>query len=203
MPLDELLVGAILGNKVVMVALFNHFTLAKDNDLVSVADRGESMGNHDARLLLGRDKSIEGLLHLVLTLSVQGTRGLVEEKHRRLAHKGPGDGDSLLLTTGEAETSFTNDGFVALREELLIVDEGESVGLAASIFHHLVEVGVGEASLVDTIHDVLADRAREENRFLLHQSDLLLMVPLIVKVLNVLALVEELAICRVVKTFNK
>ena len=56
---------------------------------------------------------------------------------------------------------------------------------------------------VKAIENVVFDRAREKTRLLLHDSELLLMVPLGVNLLNVLLVKENLAVDGVVEALDK
>ena len=74
----ELLVAAVHGDELIVRSLLDDVALAHTDDLVCADDCAEPMSDHDNGLLLLRDKSIERLLHRVLTVSVQGTGSLVE-----------------------------------------------------------------------------------------------------------------------------
>ena len=52
LPLHEPLVGAVLGDELVVRALFYDFAMVHDDDLISVPDRGEPVGDDNAGLLL-------------------------------------------------------------------------------------------------------------------------------------------------------
>ena len=168
-----------------MAAFLHDFALLQHDNLVGVPDRGESVGNHDASLLSSLNEFIQGFLDLVLALCVECARGLVKKDHLRLANQGPSDGDTLLLATREPDTSLTNETIEAFREVPFVLDEREAVGHAAGVTEALRDLGLAGALEVNTVEDVVPDAAREENRFLLHKRDLLLMVPLVVQVFQV------------------
>ncbi len=81
-----------------MVTSLFDLSVLHDNDFVSIANSAQSVGNHNNRLLSTADKQVESLLHLVLTLRVQGRRGFVEKQQLGLADQGTGDSDTLFLT---------------------------------------------------------------------------------------------------------
>ena len=70
----------------------------------------------------------------------------------------------------------------------------------AKCFHFIF---LSSTSKVDTVQDVVFDTAGEENRFLLDESKLLLMVPPVIQVLQILAAEEHLAVSRVVEPLNQ
>lgn len=54
-----------------------------------------------------------------------------------------------------------------------------------------------------TVKDVFSDRAREEGRFLLYNSELILMEPLVVQFFEVDVVVKKFAVLRIVESFNQ
>lgn len=67
------------------------------------------MCNTDDGLLTGFDKFIDGLLNEMFTLSIKGRSGLIKKQKLWLSNEGSGNGDSLLLSTGEFDASLTNE----------------------------------------------------------------------------------------------
>ena len=53
LALNKFFVGAVAGNQLVVVALFDDLALAQDYNLVGIADRRQPVCDHDACLLLG------------------------------------------------------------------------------------------------------------------------------------------------------
>ena len=82
-----------------MSASLLDLTLLHANDLVSVTDSAQPMSDNHNSLLTAADKLIQGLLHLMLTLSVEGRGGLIKKQELRFADERTSDGDSLLLTS--------------------------------------------------------------------------------------------------------
>src|SRR5664279_4831882 len=79
---------------------FDDSAVVDDDDLVGVAHCGEPVGNRDGGSALGQ--RVERLLDGALGFGVEGTGGLVQYQHAWVAQQGAGDGDPLLLPTGEA-----------------------------------------------------------------------------------------------------
>ena len=94
-----------------MGTLLDDLTLAHDDDLVSSDDSAQSVCDDDHGLLAFLKQLIERFLDLVLTLGVQGTRGLIQEQDAWFANQGTSDSNALLLSAGKSTTSFTNHRF--------------------------------------------------------------------------------------------
>ena len=185
-----------------MRSLLNDVALTHADDLVSADNCAESVRDHDHCLLLLFKQSVQGLLDLVLTVSVECAGGLVEEKDPWPTHKGSRDGNALLLSARKSHAPLTDLGVEPLREQLLVIEEA-TAGLLQSNLQTLIYITLLKAGLVKAIQDVLPDRAGEEAWLLLDDGELLLVVPLRVDLLNVLLVEEHFAIDRVVEAFNK
>ena len=139
----------------------------------------------------------------MLALSIECTGSLIEKDNLWFAHEGPSNGDSLLLATRKAHASFTDFSVESLREQDLIFDESQCIGLPACLTQPLRDFGFGGVTKVHTVQYVVLDTAREENGLLLHQRYLRLVIPLVVELLDVLSREEEPAIDRVVEALNQ
>lgn len=71
LPVDQILIDAIHGNKFVISAALLDLTVLHDNDLVCVLNGAKPMSDHDYSLLTGADKLVERLLDLMLTFSIE------------------------------------------------------------------------------------------------------------------------------------
>ena len=69
---DEVLVEAIHCEKLLVRATLLDFTMLHDDNLIGILDRTESMSHNYNSLLPAFDKLVERLLHLMLTLCIQG-----------------------------------------------------------------------------------------------------------------------------------
>ena len=170
-----------------MGTFFKNRSFAHDDYLVGVPDRRQSVGYDNASLLLCTDQNIQSLLHLVLTLRIQRACRLVQQDHLWLADQGPRNRNSLLLPARELDASLTYDRLEPLGEQLRVVDESERVCLTAGFAEPVLDLLRGEPCEVDAVADVLANGVREEDRLLLDQSDLALVVPSGVEVFEVTA----------------
>ena len=82
-----------------VISLFDDLTLAHHNDVVSMPDGGESVGDHysgDGSKVLA--DLIDGILDFLLVLFVQSTCCLIKKEDLWFLNKGSSDGYSLLLT---------------------------------------------------------------------------------------------------------
>ena len=120
LPGDQLLVSTIEFDKLIVGALLDDVSGVHDDDLVSVPDCREPMGDHDNCLRPLRYERVQSRLHLMFALSIEGTGSFVEQQDLWLSHKCPGDGDPLLLASRQAHASFTNFGVKPLWEQTLI-----------------------------------------------------------------------------------
>ena len=199
---NKLLVTTVEGNELVVSTLLDDLSFTHDNDLVRVNDRAEPMGDDNDSLLLFVEQGVKSLLNLMFTLSIEGAGSLIEEQDSRLADESTGDSDSLLLTTRETSTSFTNQGVDTKREENLVFEEA-TTGLAQSSLESLFKLSIAQGRPVKAIEDVLSDRVGEESGLLLDNAKLLRMVPAVVNLLDVVLVEHDFAAERVIETLDQ
>ena len=186
-----------------MGAFLHDLTLLQHDNLVGVPDRRKPVSDYNAGLLSISNKLIQCHLHMMFAFSIECAGSLVKQNHFRLADQGSGYGDPLLLSARESDTALTDHTIEALWEELLVLDEVQAVRHSAGLANALHNLILAQPAEVDSVADIVANRAREEDRFLLHESDLLLVVPSVVQVFQVAAREENLAVCGVVEALNK
>src|SRR5579883_2009265 len=80
-----------------MPAALHDASAAQDDDLVTVADRAEPVGDDQA----GAAAPAEVVVDDPFRLGVQRTGGLVEDYQAGVADQGPGDLEALALPAGE------------------------------------------------------------------------------------------------------
>lgn len=173
-----------------MSSTLDDLALVENNDLVGVLDGTEAMSYNNDGLLALSNQLVEGLLHLMLTLGVQGTGGLIQEEHFRLANKGTSDGDTLLLPARKLNSSSSDKGFVTVREKLLVHDELVDGSLLASVVKHLNDLFLRltfNVFLPDSVQNVVSDGVVEEDGLLLDDGHLTV-VPLRVESSDVTAI---------------
>ncbi len=90
------------------------------DDLVGVADRRQPVRDRDRGA--ARREGVDGLLHGLLGLRVQGAGRLVEDEDGRVPQDGAGDRQALLLAAGEAVAALPHHGVVAVgqRHEVVV-----------------------------------------------------------------------------------
>ena len=101
--------------------------------------RDEQHGHLPLELVDGSGEMFGGL-------DVEVAYGFVKDEHARMLEQGAGDGDTLLLSAGEADTVFADRGLVALRQ---LFDDLMDLGHFAYM-HDLFKAGmrVGELQIV-------------------------------------------------------
>jgi len=169
-----------LADKLIVIATLNDLSLVKDKNLISVFNGTQAMSNDDNGLLTLSDEYVKGLLHLELTLCVQGTSGFIEEKYFRSSDEGTRNSNTLLLTTRETHTSSSDFRLIAIREKLCVFEELVGASLFTCFVNPCENLLLGH--LLDRVHavtDVVSDRVGEENRLLLNDS-YLVVIPLCV-----------------------
>ena len=185
-----------------MRSLLNNLTLAHDDDLVCGHDGRQAMRDHDHRLLLLLQESVQSLLDLVFAFSIECTGGLIEKQDARLADEGASDSDSLLLATREAHATLTHFGIHTIGEKRRVQQKAATSLLEGSL-ESFLDLSIGELGAVKAVQHVVSNRAREEARLLLHNSELGLMVPLSVNLLDVVIVEEHFTTAWVVETLNQ
>ena len=156
---DETLVDTIKLEQVIVTATLHDLAMLHDDDLVGVTDGAQSVSDDDDRLLATLDEQVEGLLHLVLTLSVQSRGSLVQQKKLGLANQSTSDSNTLLLTTRELDATLTDHRVISEWEQVLIVDEVVGIRLARRVVKHSLNLILVFFFKVDTIGDVFPDGA--------------------------------------------
>ncbi len=112
--LVELLVQAAGVTQFVVAAPFDDPTVVEDEDLIGVGDRRQTVRDHERGA--PTERLGECLLHMGLVFGVEMTRRLIEDHDRRILQQHAGDGEPLLLTTGQSVAALADDGVVPLGE---------------------------------------------------------------------------------------
>ena len=160
-------------------SLYN-FSLLKNTNHISVSNGGESVSNNNYCLHTLLDQSIKCFLDLVFTICVQSGGSLIKKKDSWLSNKSSCYCDPLLLTTGEFDSSFTNEGVIHVRESLFIMNKIIGVGFSASF----INVCFGNFIFVKSVADVGADGSSEQAWFLRNDTDLIL-IPFGVEIFDI------------------
>ena len=166
-----------------MSALFHDLALLEDDDLVGISNSGETVRDNDACLL--SHELVQCFLYLVLAFGIESACRLIQKNHLRLANESPGDGDPLLLAAGEPDTALAHETIETFGEQCHVLDKAKAVSHAAGLSQPLHNLILAGALKVDTVQDVVLDAAGEEDWLLLDESQLFLMIPCVVQVLQV------------------
>ena len=123
-----------------MRTLLNDLALLHDDDLISILDRREPMGNYNAGLFLCAYQCVQSLLNLVFTFSIKCTCGFIKQDYLWIAYQGPCYGNSLLLPSGELGASLATDCFEAFGKLVFVLNERECVRLAAGFAQPFIDL---------------------------------------------------------------
>src|SRR5579875_79133 len=144
---EDAAVGVAASEQFVVIALIDQFALAQDQDLISLADLREAMGNQQGGTAL--QHAANGLLDLVLGGAINGAGRIVEDQDARIGQQRSRDGDALALAAGERHPALAN---LSLIPVLKIHDELVSLGIAGSLLD-----GCPVSLLAQPVGDVLGD----------------------------------------------
>ena len=106
-----------------MVPPLHHPAVLQHQDGVGVADGGEPVGDDEDRP--APHEAVQPLLDELLRPGIDRGGGLVQDQHRGLGHRRPGDGQQLPLALGEVCPVGGQHGLIALGQ---VGDEVVGVG---------------------------------------------------------------------------
>ena len=89
---------------------------------------------------------------------------LVEDQHRRVLQEDSCDGDPLLLTTGEQDTSLADIGLITLRHRCDVVRDLRLRSRKHHLFHRRIEA---------TVADIVGNASSEQEHVLRNDADVL------------------------------
>ena len=145
-----------------MGAGFHDALFAQHKDAVVILDGGQAVGDGQGGAAMGQ--LFKALAHQDLAFVVQCAGGLVQNEDGRVLQEHPRNGDALLLSAGELDTTLTHIGIKAiLQGQNELFRPGQT-----RRFHDLFAGGAGLA-----VGDVLGHRAAEQIHVLLHDADIL------------------------------
>mmetsp|Transcript_36236 Transcript_36236/g.82069 ORF Transcript_36236/g.82069 Transcript_36236/m.82069 type:complete len:378 (-) Transcript_36236:1207-2340(-) len=152
--------------QLVMRSLLYVFTSLHYDDLVRGDDSRQSVSNEHYTALShhGLDHLLQCLLHLPLTLCVQGRGRFIEQQQRWLSQERPGDSQPLPLSSAETRTTFSNHRFVT---HLHLGDERVRIGLLCSSNYHLI----GDFLRWQTVDKIVMDWSAKHLRLLCDHTD--------------------------------
>src|SRR5215471_4560017 len=91
----ELGIKSITRHQLVVGAYFGHHAILEHNDLVSVPDRAQPVGDRDYGSSF--HKPLQGVYYKFFRFCVEGRRWLIKDEDRRIADDRAGDADALPL----------------------------------------------------------------------------------------------------------
>lgn len=182
-----------------MGAVLDDLAFIDHDDCVGIPDGAQPVRDYDYCLgdLWVLEDLVEGLLDLMLGLGVEGAGRLVEKQDLGLPDQCPGDCNPLLLSSGQLDSSLSNESFIGVWEDLLVADELVDVGLLASELDLLLGRLGGKP-----VADVLGDRSGEEDGLLLDDGDTLF-ITLRIKGLKILCTIHYTSTYWIIKSFDQ
>ena len=100
--LEVVEVAVLVLAELFVAAILHDLAVAEHEDQVAVPDRAESVSDHNRSAAL--HGSVQGMLHDLLTLLVQGTRRLVQNQDSWVLDQRTSYSDALLLATRQLTT---------------------------------------------------------------------------------------------------
>ena len=174
-----------------MGAPLDDAALIQNHDAVGIADGGQPVGDDENRPAL--HQRVHAGLDLGLGVGIDGGGGLVQDHHRGIRHRRPGDGDELPLALGEPGAVAGEHGLVALGQP---GDEVVGVGQLGGVDALLVR-GV-QLAVADVVHH----RAGEQVGLLEHHPQGAAQIGL-ADFVDVDAVVADFAVVNVVEPVNQ
>ena len=158
----EVGVVAVGQDQLIVAAAFDDAALAQDDDQVCPAHGRDAMGDDERGA--PRGKRLEVRQDALLGLSIDRGQGVVQDQDARIAHKRAGQRGALLLAARERDAALADLRLVALGKLPHLVRQ---VGrfdcpLDTLVCRNLLRRAQG---------DVRAQRVREEERLLRHETD--------------------------------
>src|SRR3954471_3678804 len=112
LQLNHLPVAAALLHQLTVPAGFHDPPVIKDDDLVGMHDRAETMGNHEAGP--AGPQAFQALMDEPFAFAIEIAGGLVQNQYSRVGQESASNGQPLTLATAEPDTPLANQRFVTL-----------------------------------------------------------------------------------------
>ena len=112
----ELIVGALLGEQLLVVAAFDDVSMIQYHDDIAVADGGEPVS--DDKDSASIHQAVHTLLYNGFGTGIDGRSCLVQDHNRRVCHCRTGNGQQLPLALGKTGAAAGEDGIIAVRQQM-------------------------------------------------------------------------------------
>ena len=145
-----------------MGAVLDDFTLIEDQDQIRVHYRLDPMGNNECRAIF--HQTFQGGANVRFGFRIYAGGRVIQDQNAGVFQQRTGDGHPLLLAAGEGHAALTNKGVIAIWELFNNLMNGRELGCLNDFFIRNLAM--------NTIGDVLFDRAGEQEWLLLHDPDL-------------------------------
>lgn len=137
----------------------------------------------------------------MLAFRIQGAGGFIEQEELRLPDECSRNGDSLLLSARKLDATLTDDRIVSLRKHVFVVNEVVGIRHLRCFIKSVNNLLIREVFAVPAVDDIFSDRPGEENRLLLHNTNLL-MVPVRLELPDVVSIEQDFSLERVIEALD-
>ena len=113
-------INSAQGHELLMGSFFHNAVLSQDQNQIRVPYGSEAVGDGKGSAALRQ--FLQGALHQLFALVIQGRGGFVQNQNRRVFQENPGDADPLLLPSGKLYAPLSHIGVIAVgqvRDELV------------------------------------------------------------------------------------
>ena len=110
-----------------MVAPLNDLALLQNHNGLCVADSGQAVGDDEYGTAL--HEAVHALFDQFFGTRINGGSSFIQNQHRRICHRRPGNGQQLALALAEVAAVIGDPGVIALRQ---VADKGIRVGQTGS-----------------------------------------------------------------------
>ena len=187
----KLIVGALLGDQIIVGATFNDASVIQHHDAVGIFNSGQTVGNDKDGTTC--HQLIHAILHQLFGTGIDGGGGLVQDHHRGIGHSCTGDGDQLPLSLGKAGAVAGQLGVVTLGQA-----SDEVVGICQLGSFDAILVGGVQSAVTDVVHYC----AGEQVGFLQHHAQAAPQIGLF-DLVDIDAVIADLAVCNVVEAVDQ
>ena len=93
-----------------MATAFGDAAVFDENDLIGMTKRTEPVRYNDGGTVFG--VCLQLFANALFRAGIDGSHGIIQYQDRRAEDGGPGNGDPLLLPTGQRHATFTDQRFI-------------------------------------------------------------------------------------------
>ena len=119
----QLIILSLLGEQLIVVAALDDLTLLQYQNSLCIPDGGKAVGDDKDRA--ARHQTVHTLFDQFFRAGINGTGGFIQDQHRRIGHRGAGNGQELTLALGKASAVVRDPCVIPIGQ---MADKGIGVG---------------------------------------------------------------------------